>query len=183
MCKSVRSWLHSAVHWGVISFAALARCLSFHGTLCYGPPWYMSCCGKGILHTRDGILRVHYVRGILPMYMYVRTYTTYGVRAIWIACSVHSVSYLPGPQVSLTVTGCVLRGILAFTDPPPCQPLFASQEMERAFSRHIWICWEYWERITYWGQALTWPVSRKAIGWSLMYLKKGKIFELPDLLS
>ena len=54
-----------------------------------------------------------------------------GVRAIWIACSVHSVSYLPGPQVSLTVTGCVLRGILAFTDPPPCQPLFASQEMER----------------------------------------------------
>ena len=54
-----------------------------------------------------------------------------GVRAIWIACSVHSVSYLPGPQVSLTVTGYVLRGILAFTDPPPCQPLFASQEMER----------------------------------------------------
>ena len=54
-----------------------------------------------------------------------------GVRAIWIACSVHSVSYLPGPQVSLTVTGCVLRGIPAFTDPPPCQPLFASQEMER----------------------------------------------------
>ena len=66
--------------------------------------------GKGILRTGGGILRVHKVR---------------------IACSVHSVSYLPGPQVSLTVTGCVLRGILAFTDPPPCQPLFASQEMER----------------------------------------------------
>ena len=87
---------------------------------------FMARCAMGRCNICHGVVKVYYEQG-----WYTTGTQGTGVRAIWIACSVHSVSYLPGPQVSLTVTGCVLRGILAFTDPPPCQPLFASQEMER----------------------------------------------------
>ena len=87
---------------------------------------FMARCAMGLRSTYHAVVKVYYEQG-----WYTTGTLGTGVRAIRIACSVHSVSYLPGPQVSLTVTGCVLRGIPAFTDPPPCQPLFASQEMER----------------------------------------------------
>ena len=99
-----------------------------------------------------------------------------GVRAIWIACSVHPVSYLPGPQVRLTVTGCVLRGIIAFTS--------------RLAAPTVFFPLKKWSRELYGIKYELWPASQKGtegrmvdtIKNFLTQLRKGKVWSDPYLL-
>ena len=128
MCKTLRSWLHSAERNCALGVSYLS--LHLHAVCPF-----MARCAMGQCSTCPGVVKVYCVRGIIIRVHYVRGVVQYRLHA---RCTV---SYLPGPQVSLTVTGCVLRGIIAFTSRLAAPAVFfSSQEMEqRTIWDQIWV--------------------------------------------